>query len=141
MADPVLRRWGRSRFIIPFVGLLLVAAVVASFFHWEFALAIVPILALLAFDRSTGVSITDTELVLHYPFSPTRIPREDVDFAVFDWGFFSGRSWLEIHRRDGTVVRYGLLQPKSTSTELSGDPPQPDSAAYQITEWARTFRP
>lgn len=43
--------------------------------------------------------------------------------------------YLDIHRRNGRIDHL-RFQPRMTSTELTGDSPAPDSAAYQITRWA-----
>jgi hypothetical protein len=77
-----------------------------------------------------GVRITGDELILRYPIGSQRIPRSEVTSANFN------SLGLTIHKRDGTTA-FGFLTAKLSSTEWSGDAPQPDSAAYQITEWAR----
>jgi hypothetical protein len=61
-----------------------------------------------------------------------------IAFAKFDYKPLG--VYLDIHRRNGQVDHL-RFQPKMTSTELSGDPPRPDSAAYQITEWAQALQP
>jgi hypothetical protein len=47
---------------------------------------------------------------------------------------------MHIHLRDGTKA-FAFLSPKASSTELSGDHPPPDSAAYKITRWAQAVEP
>ncbi|MEV6418040.1 hypothetical protein [Kribbella sp. NPDC051718] len=80
--------------------------------------------------------LTDDTLILRTWFVVRyRIPRAEVDFAKFEWDL-PNISNLHVHRRDGSVVKLSM-NPKWTSTELSGDPAQPGSAAYEITEWAR----
>ncbi|MDX6283543.1 MAG: hypothetical protein QOH03_4614 [Kribbellaceae bacterium] len=79
--------------------------------------------------------LTEDELLLRFLFvTVQRIPRREVDFAKFEYDA-PGISRLHVHRRDGSVVKV-RMNPKWTSTELSGDPAQPGSAAYEITEWA-----
>jgi hypothetical protein len=82
-------------------------------------------------QRGVGVRTTKDELVLRRVFGTTRIPRADVVSAEFGW------RGLHIRLRDGRKA-FSRLAPKMTSTELSGDPPAPDSAAYQITRWAQS---
>jgi hypothetical protein len=79
--------------------------------------------------------LTEDELILRFLFVTTRIPRADVDFAKFEYDF-PGISMLYVHRRDGIIVKV-RMDPKWTSSELTGDPAQPGSAAYEITAWAR----
>lgn len=79
--------------------------------------------------------LLEDELVLRFLWTTRRIPRADVDYAKFQYDP-PGQSMLHVHRRDGIVVKV-RMDPKWTSTELSGDPAQPGSAAYEITEWAR----
>ncbi|WP_328328462.1 hypothetical protein OHA70_03585 [Kribbella sp. NBC_00382] len=80
--------------------------------------------------------LSEDELTLRYWFVVRhRIPRSEVAFAKFEYDF-PGIARLHVHRRDGSVVKV-RMEPRWTSTELSGDPAQPGSAAYEITEWAR----
>jgi hypothetical protein len=81
------------------------------------------------------VRVTADELLLRHMIGSTRIPRTDVAFARFDYKPLG--TFLEIHRHDGGVALIRFA-PKMTSTELSGDPPPPDSLAFQITRWAET---
>lgn len=64
-----------------------------------------------------------------------RIPRAQVESAkVTHLG-------LVIRRRDGGS-EFAVLAPRMTSTELSwGGEPEPGSAAYEITRWARRRAP
>jgi hypothetical protein len=79
--------------------------------------------------------LAEDELTLRSVVQTFRIPRAEVDFAKFEYDA-PGIARLHVHRRDGSVVKVPM-QPKWTSSELSGDPAQPGSAAYEITEWAR----
>lgn len=111
------------------------AAVIAGFIEAGFWLAVpVAIIPLIAAIRDE-VRFTKDELLIRGLVGSTRISWQDVDHARFDYkplGVF-----LEIHRRDGQVVQVQRV-PKTTSSELSGDPPPPDSLAYKITRWAQT---
>jgi hypothetical protein len=93
----------------------------------------VPLLLALALMTVTclrpRVRITDNELLIRYPIGSRRIPRSHVHSAEFK------SSGLTIYLRDGNRA-LAFVMPKLTSTELSGDPPPIDSAAYQITQWA-----
>ncbi|MEU4395475.1 hypothetical protein [Kribbella sp. NPDC023855] len=135
MHEPVLRHWGPGRFIVTCIGVLIVAAIVAAIVvDPAIAAAIVLLLFVLVMAMVNDVKITEDELLLGHPIRTSRIARSEVDFARFEYrplGIF-----LEIHLRDGRVIQV-LQQPKMTSTELSGDPPQPGGAAYEITAWAR----
>jgi hypothetical protein len=82
-----------------------------------------------------SVRLTQTELLIRYPIGGLRIPRADVVSARFNW------HGLIIRKRDGGKA-FAFLAPRMTSTELSsGGEPGPDSAAYQITEWAQSVQP
>ncbi|HWD81130.1 MAG TPA: hypothetical protein VG497_19690 [Kribbella sp.] len=115
------------------------AAVVATAFAPEVAPAIVVALVVFVPALRVELRMTENELVLRRPVDTVRIPRADVELARFDWVPFGG-TYLEIHRRSGRVDRMPMA-PRWTSTELSGDPPAPDSAAYIITRWAEDGRP
>ncbi|TCO48395.1 hypothetical protein EV646_104213 [Kribbella antiqua] len=65
------------------------------------------------------------------PIGVRRVARGEVVSAEFLWS-----GGLRIRLRDGSRLRANL-SPKWSSTELSGDPPPPDSAAYVITRWAQ----
>ncbi|MEV6281992.1 PH domain-containing protein [Kribbella sp. NPDC051770] len=124
------RRWGlgpvgRTLACVP-TG----AAVVTTLFVPEMW-ALVPLAAVIAVAWiRTEIRLTDDELILRYPIGSRRVPRADVLSAEFTW------SSLRVTLRSGELVRI-RFSPKLTSTELSGDPPPPDSAAYQITAWAQ----
>lgn len=136
MPAPVLRRWGRDWPGIVLTSVALLASIVAGIVvEPEIALLALPIAGLLGWLLTTYIELTEDELILRYPFSPTHIPRAKVDFAKFEYAFLGG-SQLWIHLRDGSITKVGLT-PKLTSSELSGDPAQPGSAAYEITAWAR----
>jgi hypothetical protein len=79
--------------------------------------------------------LTEDVLILRFLWTTTQLPRTCVDYAKFEYDP-PGQAMLHVHRRDGIVVKVPMT-PKWTSTELSGDPAQPGSAAYEITEWAR----
>ena len=133
------RRWGAHRVTRILLAVPVLAAVVATAVAPEFAPAIVPPLVLFVVALRVELRMTDDELVLRRYVDTVRIPRSDVAFAKFDYRPF-GAPYLEIHRRSGRVDRMPMA-PKLSSTELSGDPPRPDSAAYQITRWAEAARP
>jgi hypothetical protein len=98
---------------------------------WPLRESLPPVLALALLTVALlrpRVRITDNELLIRYPIGSRRIPRSHVHSAEFTL------AGLTIHLRDGG--RFAILQPKLSSTELSGDPPPVDSAAYQITQWA-----
>ncbi|MFD7159877.1 hypothetical protein ACFV9C_35145 [Kribbella sp. NPDC059898] len=95
-------------------------------------------LVMLAVVLREELRLTDDDLVFRTIFGTTRIPRAEIESARFDYHLVGG-VYLEIHRRDGRVEKL-RVSPKATSTELSGDPPAPDSAAYQITRWAADGR-
>ena len=76
------------------------------------------------------VRITQDELVIRHPIGSQRISRSHVASARF---IYSG---LVISKRDGGTA-FAFIGPRLTSTELSGDKPPPDSAAFQITRWAQ----
>jgi hypothetical protein len=111
------------------------AAVVAGFIDAEFWLAlpvaIIPLLAAILDE----VRFTTDELLIRGLFRSARLARQDVDHARFDYKPLG--AFLEIYRRDGQVIRFQRV-PKLTSSELSGDPPPPDSLAHKITRWAQT---
>jgi hypothetical protein len=81
-----------------------------------------------------AVRLTQDELVIRHPIGSERIPRAEVASAKFN--YFG----LMIRGRDGGSS-IAFIFPRWTSTELSGDEPQPDSAAYQITRWAQLADP
>ncbi|WP_433008786.1 hypothetical protein [Kribbella sp. CA-294648] len=134
MQDPVLRHWGPGRFTFTCAGVLIVAAIVAAIvLDPAIAGSIVLLLFVLVMAMVNDVKITEDELLVGHPIRTSRFHRSEVDFAQFEYrplGIF-----LEIHLRDGRVIQV-LQQPKMTSTELSGGPPQPGGAAYEITAWA-----
>ncbi|MEV5966501.1 hypothetical protein AB0L70_32330 [Kribbella sp. NPDC051952] len=111
------------------------AAVVAGFIDAGFWLAVpvamIPLFAAILDE----VRFTKDELLIRGLFKSARLARQDVDHARFDYRPLG--AFLEIYRRDGQVVRFQRV-PKMTSSELSGDPPPPDSLAYKITKWAQT---
>ncbi|TDW93611.1 hypothetical protein EV137_0902 [Kribbella pratensis] len=132
------RRWGAHRITRIGLGIPVLAAVAATVIEPEVAPAIV--VALLPFIAALRIELRldDDEVVLRRVLSTVRIPRSDVAFARFDYKPFG--VFLEIHRRSG-VVELLPFSPKMTSSELSGDPPPPDSVAYQISRWAEEGRP
>jgi hypothetical protein len=95
-----------------------------------------PVLRSKGFGRWKFVlETTEDELIISDPFDTRRLPRAEVDFARFEY-LFPSRVQLRIYRHDGSYEHLNL-SPRWNSSELSGDPPQPDSLAYKITEWAR----
>lgn len=136
MQDPVLRRWGASPYELIILGATAVAVIVAAIaVDPAIALGLVPVGLMLSYALWFDIRITEDELIVRYPFSPTRIPRSAIDHAEFEYAF-PGTSQLWIHLRDGSITKVGMT-PKASSSELSGDPAQPGSAAYEITAWAR----
>jgi hypothetical protein len=136
MHEPVLRRWGATPYELVIVGAGAVAMIVAAItVEAAIALGLIPLGLLLSYTLWFDIRITEDELIVRYPFSPTRIPRSAIDHAEFEY-VFPGTSQLWIHLRDGSVTRVGMV-PRASSSELSGDPAQPGSAAYEITAWAR----
>jgi hypothetical protein len=78
-----------------------------------------------------AVRLTQDELVIRHPIGRERIRRAEVASAKFN--YFG----LVIHKRDGGWS-IAFLLPRWTSTELAnGDQAPADSAAYQITQWAK----
>lgn len=135
MPPPVLRHWGPGRFTFACIGVVIVGVIIAAIVvEPTIAVAILPLLFMVLTAMVNDVRITEDELLLGYPISTNRIPRSEVNFARFEYRPLG--ICLEIHLHDGRVVRV-MQGPKMTSTELSGDPPRPDSMAFQITEWAR----
>lgn len=135
MPPPVLRHWGPGRFTFACFGVVIVGVIIAAVVvEPTIAVAILPLLFMLLMAMVNDVRITEDELLLGYPISTNRIPRSEVNSAKFEYRPLG--TFLEIHLHDGRVVRV-MQSPKLTSTELSGDPPQADSMAYQITAWAR----
>jgi hypothetical protein len=133
--QPEARRWGPHLLTRILLGIPPLAAVVVSLIVPEFWPAVPFTLAPFIVAMRIEVRLTAEELLLRHLIGSTRIPRQDVAFARFDYkplGVF-----LEIHRRDGGVALIRFA-PKLTSSELSGDPPPPDSLAFQITRWAET---
>lgn len=136
MDKPVLRRWGVGPYELVILGVAAVAVIVAAIaVDPAIALGLIPVGLMLSFSLWFDIRITDDELIVRYPFSPTRIPRTAIDHAKFEYAFIGG-SQLWIHLRDGSITKVGML-PKASSSELSGDPAPPGSAAYEITAWAR----
>jgi len=137
MPPPVLRQWGCSRLSYILLGSLILAAVVATIVVDPlFAVAVLMLSLLTLFKGTSGLRMTEDELITGYPLSVRRIPRADVDYAKFEWRPLAVT--LDIHLRSGEVVQVSM-EPRFTSTELSGDPAQPGSAAYEITQWAKGF--
>ena len=125
--------WTRIFLGLPFLGAMLVTIVDSE--DWPIR-EMWP--ALLAFGVVTvtvmrpTVRITAHELVIRYPIGGRRIRRAEVVSARFN--YFG----LVIRLRDGGTA-FAFLAPKLTSTELSpGSQPEPGSAAYEITQWAKS---
>ena len=135
---PGIRRWGAHRVTVVLLTVLPPAAAVMSLIDPIFLPAIVLTLFPLIAALRVELRLTDDELIFRHLIGTTRIPRSDIAFARFDYKPLG--VYLDIHHHSGHVdhLQFG---PKMTSSELSGDPPPPDSAAYQITQWAQTVRP
>jgi hypothetical protein len=135
MEDPVLRHWGPGRWTFAIGGVFIVAVIIAAIvIETAIAVAVLLLLFVLLMATINDVKLTEDELLVGHPIRTSRFRRSEVDFARFEYrplGIF-----LEIHLRDGRVIQV-LQQPRMTSTELSGGPPQPGGAAYEITAWAR----
>jgi hypothetical protein len=135
---PEIHRWGTHRATLIVLRLLVLAAVIATVIEPLLWPSIPAALVFLGLGMRYDLRLTDDELVCRDLIGSTRIPRAEIAFAKFDYKPMG--VYLDIHRRNGQVDRL-RFQPKMTSTELSGDPPTPDSAAYQITEWAQAIQP
>ncbi|WP_427893782.1 hypothetical protein ACQHIV_12310 [Kribbella sp. GL6] len=133
------RTWRPHRVTRIVSGLIVLATIVTTILLPEFWPTIPLSLVILAAVLREELRLTDDELVFRTILGTTRIPRAEIESARFDYHVFVGGPYLEIHRRDGRVEKL-RVSPKATSTELSGDPPAPDSAAYQITRWAADGR-
>ncbi|MFC0627092.1 PH domain-containing protein [Kribbella deserti] len=126
---------GRILCVLPVLGF--VATVVFASEHfpidevWPFSILLAGFPALIL---RPAVRITPTELVIRHPIGSERFPRAEVASARFNYAGLIIRT-----RRGGSAIAFIL--PKWTSTELSGDEPPPDSAAYQITRWAQLADP
>ncbi|TDW22842.1 hypothetical protein [Kribbella kalugense] len=130
---PEIRRWGAHRVVLIVLRLLVLAAVVVSLIEpmlWPaIPLSLVVLLGAMRYE----LRLTDDELVFRELIGSHRIPRVEIEFAKFDYKPLG--VYLDIHRRNGQIDHL-RFQPRMTSTELTGDPATPDSAAYQITRWA-----
>lgn len=135
---PEIRRWGTHRVTLIVLRLLVLAAVVATVIEPWLWPSIPAALVLLGGAMRYELRLTDDELIFRELIGSTRIPRAEIAFAKFDYKPLG--TYLDIHRRNGQVDHL-RFQPKMTSTELSGDPPTPDSAAYQISLWAEAIQP
>ncbi|MER7247768.1 hypothetical protein [Kribbella sp. NPDC000426] len=138
MTDPEIRRWGTHRVTLILLRLLVLAALIATAIAPMLWPTIPGALLFLGAAMRYELRLTDDELIFVHAIGSTRIPRTEIAYAKFDYKPFG--IYLDIHRRNGQIDHLPFV-PKATSTELSGDPPPPDSAAYQITRWAEAVDP
>ncbi|WP_328999310.1 hypothetical protein OHA18_33300 [Kribbella sp. NBC_00709] len=136
--SPEIRRWGPHRVTLIVFRLLVLAALVASVIEPMLWPSIPMTLVVLGGAMRYELRLTDDELVFRELIGSLRIPRTEIAFAKFDYKPLG--VYLDIHRRNGQIDHL-RFQPKMTSSELTGDPPTPDSAAHQITRWAEAVRP
>ncbi|GAA1574599.1 hypothetical protein GCM10009804_34250 [Kribbella hippodromi] len=134
-SDPHHWRAGRVERTLAVVPLI--AAIVTTAILPEFWPTIPLALVLLTRVWRVDLRLTDEELIFRGFVGTRRIPRADITSARFDYKPL-GNIVLEIHRHSGVVDQL-LFSPKLSSTELSGDPPPVDSAAYRITRWAEQY--
>ncbi|RZU24533.1 hypothetical protein EV645_0176 [Kribbella rubisoli] len=134
MTEPNIRRWGTHRVTLILLRLLVLAALIATAIAPMLWPTIPGTLLFLAGAMRYELRLTDDELICRELIGATRIPRTEIAYAKFDYKPFG--VYLDIHRHNGQIDHLRFA-PKASSTELSGDPPTPDSAAYQITRWAQ----
>ncbi|WP_371401898.1 hypothetical protein OHA10_28800 [Kribbella sp. NBC_00662] len=134
---PQIRRWGTHRLTLIAFRLLILAAIIATVIQPVLWPSIPATLLVLLLAMRYDLRLTEDELICRDLIGSTRIPRAEIAFAKFDYKPLG--VYLDIHRHNGQIDHL-RFQPKLTSTELTGDPPRPDSAAYQITEWAKAAR-
>jgi hypothetical protein len=137
MTEPEIRRWGTHRVTLILLRLLVLAALVATAIEHLLWPTIPATLLILGGAMRYELRLTDDELILRELIGATRIPRAEIAYARFDYKPLG--VYLDIHRHNGQIDHLKFA-PKATSTELSGDPPPPNSAAHQITRWAQGDR-